>query len=115
MIDNPDKTERLLEWLDEVLPLPAMMTPELAKIFTEGGPDLVPLQPCQILGLSHAGGSGGILCYVNVPEKDEKRIYITSIMYLRFDRRLPIAASIAAYQKHRASACCANTALHQSP
>lgn len=101
MIDNPDKTERLLSELAASLPFDAQVSPRLAATLQDRAPGLQPLQPCQITQVHYAGDEGGIVCRLDLAGADDKDVFFVSITHLAFDRRLPLAREIAAYQKHR--------------
>ena len=40
-------------------------------------------------------------CHLAFDEEDKEKLFLVSITHLAFDRRLPVARKIAAYQKHR--------------
>jgi hypothetical protein len=41
------------------------------------------------------------MCQVIFDEDEAEQVFLVSITHLAFDRRLPVAREIAAYQKHR--------------
>lgn len=102
MIDNPGKTEWLLGELESVLPFETRVSPQLAMSLQDSVPGLQPLQLCHITGLFYTGDEGGILCVLDLKGAVEREVILVSITHLVFDRRLPLARHIAAYQKHRA-------------
>ena len=51
--------------------------------------------------VEYAGDEGGIVCQLDFGGEDGREVFFTSITHLSFDRRLPLAREIAAYQKHR--------------
>ena len=87
--------------LKAVLPLPAMATPPMLAQLQEQAPGLELSPQCQITGIYYAGDEGGILCKLDFGTEDDRAVFVVSIPYLTFDRRLPLAREIAAYQKHR--------------
>ncbi len=99
MIDKPGKTQQLLATLETGLPFEADLTPELLaqltrKHFSAG------LQRRQIVSrVSYAGDEGGILCHME-PE-NEQSVIVASITHVRVSARLPFAAAVVDYQKHR--------------
>jgi hypothetical protein len=103
MIDNPKQVADLLSKLEAALPLSAMVTPRLAAILRQQSPGASIPKQCQVTWVSNAGDEGGIVCKLSVEgEADNKKLeFFTSITHLDFDRRLPLAREIAAYQKHR--------------
>ncbi len=103
MIDNQDQVERLLLRLTEVLPLPAFVPPALmANLRGQSCAAKITLD-CKITEVIYAGDEGGVMCHVTFDDKHEqkKEVFLVSITHLAFDRRLPVAREIAAYQKHR--------------
>jgi hypothetical protein len=101
MIDNQDQAERLLRKLTEVLPLSALATPSLlANLRGRSCAAKVTLD-CKVTKVFYLGDEGGITCQVTFDEEEKEEVFLVSITYLAFDRRLPVAREIAAYQKHR--------------
>ena len=102
MIDNPRQLTELLSKLEAALPLPAVITPELAATLRKRSPDVVLPRDCQVTSVLDIGDEGGIMCALAVVGgAGDRNVYLTSITHLDFDRRLPLAREIAAYQKHR--------------
>ena len=102
VIDNPDQVEHLVSRLREALPIPATASPPLLALLKERSPSL-DLQPlCRVLRVDYAGDEGGIVCQLDFLREDGREVFFASITHLTFDRRLPLAREIAAYQKHRA-------------
>jgi hypothetical protein len=102
MIDNPKQVADLLSKLEAALPLPVIVTPRLAATLRQQSPEASIPKECQVTWVSNAGDAGGIMCKLSVKgEADNKLGVVTSITHLDFDRRLPLAREIAAYQKHR--------------
>ena len=102
MIDNPRQVAELLSKLEAALPLPAVMTPQLAATLHKRSPGVVLPRDCQVTWVSNAGDEGGIVCKLTVEGGAEDReAYFTSITHLNFDPRQPLTREIAAYQKHR--------------
>ena len=101
MIDNPLQADLLMAKLKAALPLPATATPPLLAQLQEQAPgrDLSP--QCQITGIHYAGDEGGIVCKLDLGQEDGERVFFASITHLTFDRRLPLAREIVAYQRHR--------------
>lgn len=100
MIDNPAQVGPLRAKLEAALPLPAMASPPLLAILRRKmeRPDL-PAR-CRITAVHYAGDEGGIVCGLEFEGVVEHAAHV-SITHLTFDRRLPLAREIAAYQKHR--------------
>ena len=101
VIDNQDQVERLLRKLTEVLPLSALATPALiANLRGRSSAAKITLD-CKLTEVFYLGDEGGIMCHVTFDEKEQEEVFLVSITHLAFDRRLPLAREIAAYQKHR--------------
>jgi hypothetical protein len=101
MIDNLTQLEPLIAKLKAALPLPATASPPLLALLREQSPDLDLLPRCHITEIHYAGDEGGILCKLDFGHEDDREVVLVSITNLIFDRRLPVAREIAAYQKHR--------------
>ena len=87
--------------LKAALPLPAMVTPPMMAQLQEQAPGLDLSPRCQITQIHYAGDEGGIVCKLDFGTEDDRAAFVVSITHLTFDRRLPLAREIAAYQKHR--------------
>lgn len=100
MIDHPEITQRLIAKLNEALPLPARLTPELQDLLRrQTSSPMIPAR-ATVTWISYAGDEGGIVCKLDLgPGVDDAAF--TSITHLHFDPRSPLAREIAAYQKHR--------------
>jgi len=103
MIDNPKQVTDLLAKLQAALPLPAIVTPRLAATLRQQSQGATIPTACQVTWVSNTGDEGGIVCKLSAEgEADNKKLqFFTSITHLDFDRRLPLAREITAYQKHR--------------
>jgi len=101
VIDNPLQADLLMAKLKAALPLPARAAPLMLAQLHEQAPDLDLSPRCQITGIHYAGDEGGIVCKLDFGTEDTDPVFSVSITYLTFDRRLPLAREIAAYQKHR--------------
>jgi hypothetical protein len=100
MIDHPEITQRLIAKLNEALPLPARLTPELQDLLRRQiSSQTIPAR-ANVTWISYAGDEGGIVCKLDLGPEVENAAF-TSITHLRFDPRSPLARQIAAYQKHR--------------
>ena len=51
--------------------------------------------------MHYVGDEGGIVCRLDFGHEDTEKVFFASITHLTFDRRMPLAREIAAYQKHR--------------
>jgi hypothetical protein len=101
VIDNPLQAELLIAKLKAALPLSATVSPPLLAQLREQAPGLDLSPQCQITEIYYAGDEGGILCKLDFGQEDTDQAFFVSITHLTFDRRLPLAREISAYQKHR--------------
>ena len=100
MIDNPMTTMELLAHINEALPLPARLTPELrASLSDQNTAPQIPAD-CTVTETHYVGDEGGIVCKLDLGATVDKQAFV-SITHLRFDPRLPLNRRITAYQKHR--------------
>lgn len=97
MIDDPNEVAELLRKMDSHLPIPANVTPELAK--TLRGKIPPQQQTVQISVLEYAGDEGGIVCGISPP--DSKEAVLVSLTHLRIPNHHPLAKDITAYQNRR--------------
>ena len=101
VIDNPLQTELLIAKLKAAVPLSATVSRPLLALLQEQSPDIALPPRCQITGIHYTGDEGGILCKLDFGHEDGREVLLVSITHLTFDRRLPLAREITAYQKHR--------------
>jgi hypothetical protein len=101
VIDNQDQVERVLRKLTEVLPLSALATPALMASLRGRSSTAKITVDCKVTEVIYAGDEGGIMCHLTFDEEEKEEVFLVSITHLAFDRRLPIAREIAAYQNHR--------------
>jgi hypothetical protein len=100
VIDNQDQVERLLGRLTEVMPLRALASPPLIANL-RGRTSAAKITPeCKVAKAFYTGDEGGVMCQVIFDEDEAEQVFLVSITHLAFDRRLPVAREIAAYQKH---------------
>jgi hypothetical protein len=102
LIDDLLRVDALLTGMREALPLLAAPTPELAAVIRKqkAGYDL-PRQ-WRVIDVTYAGDPGGIMCRLDDGKEGGVGGFVVSITHLTFDRKVPMAREIAAYQKHRA-------------
>lgn len=101
MIDNQAQVERLIRKLTEALPLSALATPALIADLSGRSTAAKVTWDCKVTDVIYAGDEGGVMCHLIFDEEEKEQVFLVSITHLAFDRRLPIAREIAAYQKHR--------------
>ena len=99
MLDNPEKTVRLLAALKAATPFEVELAPPVVKQLRA---DKVPAadQPRQVVSdVSYLGDEGGIMCHIASPENESA--IIISLTHVRVARSVPVAESVLDYQKHR--------------
>jgi hypothetical protein len=89
MIDDPEKTDRLIAELKASLPVETRLSPILMRAIVKQTPDLAVPDSCNVVSIFYTGEEGGIVCG------------LVSITHLSFDRRMPLFRQIDAYQRHR--------------
>jgi len=99
MIDNPEKTARLMTAMTAALPFEVELTSStIAYLRAQHiADDVKPMQT--VAKISYAGDEGGILCHLQ-PE-DTENVIIVSLTHVRMHPSLPLAAAVLNYQKHR--------------
>jgi hypothetical protein len=101
VIDNQDEVERLPRELTKALPRSALATPALMANLREQPSTANITLDCKVTKVICAGDEGGVMYHLAFDEEDKEGVFLVSITHLAFDRRLPVARKIAAYQKHR--------------
>ena len=99
MLDNPEKTARLVAALKAAVPFEVELAPTLIEHLQDenlANSDLMHL----VWDLSYAGDEGGIMCHMARPE-ETGRALVVSLTYVRVPRSMPLARAVADYQKHR--------------
>jgi hypothetical protein len=62
MIDDPQKTDRLMIMLKLSLPIQAHITRYLGKLLAEQSPDTPIPGQCNVIDVVYSGDEGGIVC-----------------------------------------------------
>ena len=101
MLDDPRKTEPLMAKLKESLPIPTNVTPYLAREVAKQSPDISVPNRCNVIDVIYSGDFGGIVCCLDIGGPDTKSAHFVSITHLIFNRNVPLAREIEAYQRHR--------------
>jgi hypothetical protein len=98
MLDQPEKTARLLAALKTAVPFAVELAPIVVKQLQD---DKVAVVSRQIVSdLSYAGDEGGIMCHLSRPEETGEAL-VVSLTHVIVPRSMPLAAAVLAYQKHR--------------
>src|SRR5262249_17161587 len=99
MLDNPEKTARLLAALKAAVPFEVDLTPAVVEqLQSEHVANADQIRRI-VSDLSYAGDEGGIVCHI-VPLDKQEELFI-SLTHVRMPRTMPLAAAVADYQKHR--------------
>ncbi len=101
MIDDPEKTDRLMAELKTSLPVETTLSQILIRTIAKQAPELLVPDRCNVVSIFYTGDEGGIVCGLDIGGPDTKTPYIVSITHLSFDRRMPLFRQIDAYQRHR--------------
>jgi hypothetical protein len=99
MLDNPEKTARLLAALKAAVPFEVELTPAVVKQLQSENFAHADQTHRTVSDLSYVGDEGGILCHIVPP--DEQRALFISLTHIRVPRTMPLAAAVINYQKHR--------------
>lgn len=101
MIDDPDKTPKLIAEMDAHLPFTAGLSQSLkGMIRRQVAPITLPEQ-CQVVEVFYMGDEGGISCRLDLDGQGTDNSIIVSITHLNFNRRCPLYRKINGYQKNR--------------
>jgi hypothetical protein len=99
MLDKPEKTYELMDILDAAVPFEVALMPELIERLAQQQNPVV-IKPIETVSkVSYSGDVGGIICHIQ-PE-DAESVVVVSLTHVRVPRKLPFAAAVLAYQKHR--------------
>jgi len=99
MLDNPEKTARLMAALKAAVPFEVNLTPEVIKQLQAKNVASPDQTHRTVSDLSYAGDEGGIVCHIQ-PE-DAESVVVVSLTHVRVRRKLAFAAAVLDYQKHR--------------
>ena len=100
MLDNPEKTARLIAALKSAAPFQVALTPDLIDhLASQQKPVIVkPLET--VSDVSYLGDEGGIVCHIQPEEADN--VIIVSLTHVRVvPRTFLLATAVLDYQKHR--------------
>jgi hypothetical protein len=97
MLDNPEKTARLLAALKAALPFTVELVPSLLNYLRARHIDIATQHI--VSDLSYAGDEGGIVCHIVPPDKQEA--LVVSLTQVRVPGSMSLAAAVADYHNHR--------------
>lgn len=101
MIDDPDKTNRLVDALEVSLPIETRLSASLIQTLSKQSPDAAIPAKCNVVSVFYMGEEGGIMCGLDIGGPNTKTPHVVSITYLIFERKVPLFSQIDAYQRHR--------------
>jgi hypothetical protein len=99
MLDNPEKTARLLAALKAAVPFKVELVPSLVIYLRAQHVAIADQTQHIVSNLSYAGDEGGIVCHIAPPDKEEA--LVVSLTQVRVPRSMPLAAAVADYHNHR--------------
>jgi hypothetical protein len=98
MLDDPEKTSRLLAELKAAVPFGVELTPLLVR-HLRSQRTIISETAHTVLDLSYAGDEGGIVCHI-APSGTDGAL-VVSLTHVVVPHRMPLAAAVRQYQKHR--------------
>jgi hypothetical protein len=101
MIDDPDKTDRLVDALEASLPIETRLSASLIQTLSKRSPDVAIPTKCNVVSVFYMGEEGGIVCALDIGGPNTKTPHLVSITHLIFERKVPPFSQIDAYQRHR--------------
>src|SRR6266542_990122 len=99
MLDNPEKTARLLAALKAAVPFKVELVPSLVTYLRTQHVAIADQSQHIVSNLSYAGDEGGIVCHIAPPDKEEA--LVVSLTQVRVPRSMPLAAAVTDYHNHR--------------
>jgi hypothetical protein len=91
MLDNPEKTAKLLAALKAAVPFEVELTHQLVKHLRANHGAIADQKHHTVANLSYADDEGGIVCHMT-------EALVVSLTHVR---AMPLAAAVVDYQKHR--------------
>ena len=100
MLDNPEKTARLIAALKSAAPFQVALMPDLIDHLASQQKPVV-VKPLETVSdVSYLGDEGGIVCHIQPGEADN--VIIVSLTHVRVvSRTFLLASAVLDYQKHR--------------
>jgi hypothetical protein len=94
MLDNPEKTAKLLAALKAAAPFEVELTDQLVKHLRAHHDAVADQKHHTVANLSYAGDEGGIVCHMT-------EALVVSLTHVSVPHSMPLAAAVADYQKRR--------------
>lgn len=101
MIDDPQKTDKLITMLKCALPIQTNIPRYLGKNLASQSPNIPIAEQCNVIDVVYSGDEGGIVCCLDIGGANTAVAHLVSITHLIFNRNIPLAREIEAYQRHR--------------
>jgi len=99
MLDRPEKTRELIATLEAAVPFEVTLMPDLIAYLARQQKPVV-VKPMETVSkVFYLGDMGGISCGIQPAESDNA--IVVSLTHVRVPRKLPFAAAVLDYQKHR--------------
>jgi hypothetical protein len=99
MLDRPEKTRQLMATLEAAVPFEVVLMPELIEYLARQQKPVAVKQTEMVSKVFYLGDMGGISCGIQPVESDNA--IVVSLTHVRVPRKLPFAAAVLDYQKHR--------------
>ena len=99
MLDDPEKTQHLINALRAEVPFEVRLTPTLLRHLQSRSSMAASSARHLVRSISYAGDEGGILCHLDAGNGQE--VLIVSLTHLNVPASVSVAADAAAYQKRR--------------
>jgi hypothetical protein len=99
MLDRPEKTRELMATLEAAVPFEVALMPDLIAYLARQQKPVVVKPTETVSGVFYLGDEGGISCGIQPANSDSA--VVVSLTHLRVPAKLPFAAAVLAYQKHR--------------
>ena len=100
MIDDPEKTGRLIDVMVASLPFETRLSESVIRACQEKSPGQTIPARCNVVSIYYTGDEGGILCGLDFGDSGTNVAYV-SITHLIFDRKVSMFRQVDAYQRHR--------------
>ena len=101
LLDDVDKTQRLMAALEAAVPIEAILAPQLRRDLSAKDPALPSSGRCTVDRVAYLGDLGGIMCHLGFGFDKPGPPHVISITHLIFRANTPHYREIDAYQRHR--------------
>jgi hypothetical protein len=94
MLDNPEKTTKLLAALKAAVPFEVELTEQVVNHLRSHGDAVADKKHHTVANLSYAGDEGGIVCHMT-------EALVVSLTHVRVPRSMSLAAAVADYRRRK--------------